>query len=231
MTSIRLVAFDLDGTLVDSAADIACAVACMSEELGLRPPDVTEVRTWVGDGLRMLLKRALGNGHDCEPPDQLYQQALSAFRRAYLANLTGQSRLYAGTLECLDRLRAQHLRLACVTNKSAEFSLPLLEALEIRQYFGLVLSGDTLAQRKPHPLPLLHAASHFGIAPDAACMVGDSRNDLLAARAAGYAAVGVRYGYGGELDGYGPDALLDSLAQLPPLLEQWTRPMARGASA
>jgi len=151
MTSIRLVAFDLDGTLVDSAADIASAVARMSEELGLPPPDDTEVRSWVGDGLRMLLKRALGNGHDCEPPDPLYQQALSAFRQAYLATLTRQTRLYAGTLQCLEWLQTRRVSLACVTNKSAEFTLPLLETLQIRHYFGLVLSGDSLAQRKPIP--------------------------------------------------------------------------------
>lgn len=218
MASIKLVAFDLDGTLVDSAADIARAVCRMTEELGLPPPDINTVRSWVGDGVRMLLKRALGVERDSEPPAELYQQALAAFRSAYHENLALESRLYAGAVETLRFLQEQDFALACITNKSAEFTQPLLDALEISTYFSLVLSGDSLAQRKPHPLPLLHTAQHLGVSPAQACMVGDSRNDLLAARAANFMAIGVRYGYGGDLDEVEADALLDSLTELPPLL-------------
>ncbi len=216
MASIKLVAFDLDGTLVDSAADIARAVERMTRELGLPPPDIATVRSWVGDGVKMLLKRALGG----DPPADLYQRAFEAFARAYHENLAVESSLYAGALDTLRFLQAQDFALACITNKSAQFTTPLLNALNISTYFGIVLSGDSLAQRKPHPLPLLHAAQQLGVRPAMACMVGDSRNDLLAARAADFMAVGVRYGYGGDLAGFEADAMLDSLTELPPLLTQ-----------
>ncbi|MGA9855853.1 MAG: phosphoglycolate phosphatase [Gammaproteobacteria bacterium] len=220
MASIKLVAFDLDGTLVDSAADIARAVDRMSRKLGLPPPDIGTVRSWVGDGVRMLLRRALSVERDSEPPAELYQRALAAFRSAYHENLALETRLYAGALETLRFLHDRQFALACITNKSAEFTRPLLHALEINQYFGLVLSGDSLPQRKPNPEPLLHAAQQLGVSPAQACMVGDSGNDLLAARAANFMAIGVRYGYGGDLAGFDADALLDSLTELPPLLTQ-----------
>ena len=220
MASIKLVAFDLDGTLVDSAADIARAVDRMTQELGLPPPDIGTVRSWVGDGVRLLLKRALGIEADSEPSAELYQRALTTFRRAYRENLALESRLYAGASETLKFLHDREFALACITNKSAEFTRPLLHTLGIDSYFGLVLSGDSLTQRKPHPLPLLHAAQHLRVSPTQACMVGDSGNDLLAARAANFMAIGVRYGYGGDLAGFDADAVLDSLTQLPPLLTQ-----------
>jgi phosphoglycolate phosphatase len=226
MSDIKLVAFDLDGTLVDSAADIAQAVDRMNRELGLPPPDIGMVRSWVGDGIRMLLKRALGGERGEELPAELYQRGFEAFRRAYRENLAVDSRLYAGALQVLQFLRARQTAVACITNKSAEFTLPLLYALNISSYFGLVLSGDSLPRRKPDPLPLLHAARHFGVAGAQACMVGDSSNDILAARAAGFQAIGVRYGYGDDLDALMPHALLDSLVELPPLLEKSTAGLA-----
>jgi phosphoglycolate phosphatase len=230
MAAVKLVAFDLDGTLVDSAADIARAVDCMTRDLGLPPPDINMVRSWVGDGVRMLLKRALGAGRDSEPPAELYQKALSAFRRAYHQSLASESRLYPGALETLNYLYQRNFALACITNKSAEFTRPLLQALAIDSYFGVVVSGDSLPQRKPSPEPLLHTARHFGISPDRAVMVGDSRNDLMAARAANFMAIGVRYGYGGDLSGFDADALLDSLTELPPLLTQTSLEHASKAS-
>ena len=221
MGAARLVAFDLDGTLVDSAADIANAVDSMTRELGLPPPGIEKVREWVGDGVTRLVKRALTGEIDGEPPAELYQRGYQAFRRSYRENLAANSRLYAGALQVLQFLRAQRIAIACITNKAAEFTLPMLEALNISGYFGLVLSGDSLTRRKPDPLPLLHAARHFGVDGACACMVGDSRNDLLAAKAAGFAAIGVRYGYGRDLSALEPDALLDSLTELPPWLKTW----------
>ncbi|MGH8307431.1 MAG: phosphoglycolate phosphatase [Gammaproteobacteria bacterium] len=221
MSSIQLVAFDLDGTLVDSMPDIAHAVDSMVRELGLSPPDIGAVRTWVGDGVRRLVERALIGSRDCEPDAKLYRRGFEAFRRAYAGHMAVDTRVYPGAREVLDRLQDAGIHMACITNKSAEFTEPLLNALNLRDYFGVVLSGDSLAQHKPDPLPLLHAARHFKIAPSQACMVGDSRNDLLAARSAGFRAIGVRYGYGGGLADLKPDAMLDSLTELPPLLEKW----------
>lgn len=231
MARIRMVAFDLDGTLVDSVADIAHALDQMLREVGLPAPGGDKIRAWVGDGVRRLVKRALTGTLDDEPDAALYQRGLVAFGRAYRAHLAVETRLYPGARAVLQLLRERDCAMACITNKAAEFTEPLLEALALRSYFGVVLSGDSLTQRKPHPLPLLHAAQHCGITPQQACMVGDSRNDMLAARAAGFGAVGVRYGYGQDVSLLRPDAMLDSLAELPPLLEKWAAGLAPASAS
>lgn len=219
MPDIRFVAFDLDGTLVDSVPDIARAVDDMAVALALPRPDVDTVRGWVGDGIRRLVKRALTGTRDGEPDAALYRQGFEAFRRAYHAHLSDRTRLYPGVREALDGLLDAGLPLACITNKATEFTAPLLQALDLGRYFDCVLCGDSLPARKPDPLPLLHAARHAGIAPSASCMVGDSANDVRAARAAGFYAVAVRYGYGGEaLAASAPDASLNALTELLPLL-------------
>ena len=233
MNSIRLVAFDLDGTLVDSAPDLARAVDLMAQELGVTPPNLAQVRDWVGDGVRRLVKRALSGACDNEPPADLYQRGMEAFRRHYREHLADHTQFYPGARETLDELCAAGMQLACITNKSAEFTKPLLHALGINNYFAVVLSGDTLAQRKPDPAPLLYAARSERIAPAQSCMVGDSANDIRAARAAGFLAVAVSYGYGdtAELAAAGPNATMDSLARLPAwLAEQGTGLAGRAAS-
>ncbi|MDE2196990.1 MAG: phosphoglycolate phosphatase [Gammaproteobacteria bacterium] len=226
MTPIKLVAFDLDGTLVDSAPDIARAVDRMTHALGLPPPGFDKVRAWVGDGARRLVKRALTGEPEGEPDAALYRRGFEVFRCAYREQVAVESNLYPHALSTLRQLRAGRFKLACITNKSAEFTVPLLRALAIHECFDLVLSGDSLTARKPDPLPLRHAAEQLAVAPAAACMVGDSRNDILAARAAGFRAVAVRYGYGKDLTALGADAMLDSLAELPLLLEQWAAGLA-----
>ncbi|MGH8283750.1 MAG: phosphoglycolate phosphatase [Gammaproteobacteria bacterium] len=231
MPSIQLVAFDLDGTLVDSAPDIARAVDNMAHEVGLSPPGFEKVRTWIGDGVQRLVKRALTSTQDGEPDAELYRRGFEAFRRIYTAHLAVETRLYPGVREVLDELLRVDIHLACITNKSAEFAEPLLSALDIRGCFGVVLSGDSLAQRKPDPLPLLHAAQHFKVEPARSCMVGDSRNDLLASQAAGFRTIGVCYGYGRDLSVLQPDAMLNSLTELPPLLEKWTTGLATTAAS
>lgn len=214
--SVRLVAFDLDGTLVDSAPDIARAVDRMMRELGLPMPGAEQVGRWVGDGATRLIKRALTGSEDGEPEAALLGRGLELFRRAYAEHVYVDSRLYPGTRETLDELKGRY-RLACITNKPGQFTAPLLKAVRLDGYFDLVLSGDTLAALKPDPLPLLHAAENFGLKPAACCMVGDSRNDVLAARAAGFRAVALSHGYhqGDDLLALGAEILLASLAELP----------------
>lgn len=219
---IQLVAFDLDGTLVDSVPDIAWAVDQMAIALDIPPPGLDKVSSWVGDGVRRLVKRALTGSRDGEPEPELFERGFEAFRRAYHAHLAVGTRLYPGVREVLEHLQHAGIALACITNKASEFTGPLLEALKIRSYFSMVLSGDSLAHRKPDPLPLLHAARELGAMPARSCMVGDSHNDILAARAAGFVAIGVCYGYGGDLlPASAPDAVLDSLTALPALLTNW----------
>ena len=216
MEHVRLIAFDLDGTLVDSAADIARAVDLALESLGRRSHGVAQVKDWVGEGLTKLLKRALTGSLDGEPDPHLLADCRNAFRGFYKRGLCIETRPYPGCTETLDVL-ARHYSLACVTNKSAEYTEPLLERLGMRQRFDLVVSGDTLPALKPDPAPLLHTARHFGMDPAVCCMVGDSRNDILAAKAAGFRAVAVSYGYrqGADLLALGAETELNSLEELP----------------
>lgn len=201
---------------MDSAPDIVRAVDVALKELGLPAPGGDRVMEWVGDGVTRLMKRALTGKRDGEPDPERLEAALAVFRRAYGAALHVDSRLYPGTLEVLDALKDK-LRLVCITNKAAQFTEPLLVSLRIRGHFDLVVSGDTLAVLKPDPRPLLHAAQHFGLPPAACCMVGDSANDVMAARAAGFRSVAVSHGYhqGADLVSLGAETLLDSLAGLP----------------
>lgn len=233
MDSIQLVAFDLDGTLVDSAPDLARAVDLMAQELGVTPPDLAQVRDWVGDGVRKLVKRALTSTHDDEPSAALYQHGMESFRRHYREHLAEHTQFYPGAREVLNELHTAGMQLACITNKSLEFTGPLLQALDVRDYFAVVLSGDSLQQRKPDPAPLLHAARSLLVAPAQSCMVGDSANDIRAARTAGFRAVAVSYGYGdaAELAAADPEVTLDSLAALPAWLTvQGTGLAGRAAS-
>ncbi|HEY3646065.1 MAG TPA: phosphoglycolate phosphatase [Gammaproteobacteria bacterium] len=216
MHPIKLVAFDLDGTLVDSASDIARAVDLALESLGKQPYGVEQVKGWVGEGLTKLLKRALTGTLDGEPDPQLLVDCRSAFRGFYKQHLCIDTRPYPGCVEMLDALAGRYA-LACITNKSAEFTEPLLEQLGLRQRFGLVVSGDTLPMMKPDPAPLLYAAARFSLDPVQCVMVGDSRNDILAAKAAGFRVVAVSYGYrqGVDLLALGAATELNSLAELP----------------
>jgi phosphoglycolate phosphatase len=130
--------------------------------------------------------------------------------------------LYPGVSEGLALLRQRGYPLGCVTNKAAQFTEPLLESVGIRDAFEIVISGDTLPEKKPSPLPLLHAAEHFGVAPGDALMLGDSVSDVKAARAAGFGVICVSYGYnhGQDIRGAGPDAVIDSFTELQDLLAE-----------
>lgn len=216
MTPIQLVAFDLDGTLIDSAADIARAVDRALLELGHRTHGVEEVKGWVGEGLSTLLKRALTGEMRGEPDPVLLLRCRKEFCRFYKETLCVDTRLYPGALEALDALKPRY-KLACITNKGTEFTGPLLKMLGVSDRFEVVVCGDTLKVLKPDPAPLLYAARQHGVPAAACCMVGDSRNDILAAKAAGFYAVAVSYGYrqGVDLKALGADLEVDSLAELP----------------
>jgi len=219
-TEIKIVIFDLDGTLVDSVPDLTLAVDGMMSELGLDLPGVDRVRRWVGNGVERLVKRALTGDFKADPDELLYEKALPIFRSQYAKSNGHLSQLYPGVMETLCWLRDKKIPLACVTNKAESFTLPLLKSLKIDELFGLVISGDTLNEKKPSPLPLLHAAQHFGIKPDNCLMVGDSLNDVKAARAAGFPVVAVSYGYnhGQDIRLAAPDAVIDNFNELSRLL-------------
>ncbi len=212
----RLILFDLDGTLVDSVPDLAFCIDGMMTRIGRPAWGESRVREWVGNGVERLVKRALTGQLEGEPDATDYQQALPLFMDLYSRHNGQQSRLYPGVKAALKRLKQAGYTLACVTNKAEQFTLPLLQALGIHDCFSLITSGDSLARKKPDPLPLLHSAEHFGLSPTESLMVGDSSNDVKAARAAGFAIVCVPYGYnhGVDIRASSPDAVIDSLERL-----------------
>jgi len=215
-----LVLIDLDGTLVDSVPDLAYCVNQTLEAVGLPPHPESKVREWVGNGVQRLIERALVGHLDGQPDPDLYARAEPLFLDCYAHNASRRSQLYPGVREGIDWLRGQGFKLGCVTNKSARFTEPLLRDLGLWDDFGIVISGDTLPQKKPDPAPLLHVASFFGVPPGRSLMLGDSVSDVKAARAAGFGIACVSYGYNHGLDIRiaEPDAVLDSLAELPRLL-------------
>lgn len=218
--SPQMVLVDVDGTMVDSVPDLAHCVNDMLKRMRRPGRSVDQVRQWVGNGVERLVKRALLGTLDGEPDSDLYEQALPLFRQCYGRRTCVESRLYPGVPEALAWLHSTGFRLACVTNKAAQFTEPLLRDLGIASYFKLVVSGDTLPQKKPDPAPLLYAAERLGVSPNAALLVGDSVNDVQAARAAGFGVVCVTYGYnhGRDIREASPDAVIDSLLALTSLL-------------
>jgi len=211
-----MILIDLDGTLVDSVPDLAYCVDELMTRLGRPPYGEAAVRNWVGNGVERLVRRALIGQLDGEPSDADFDRAYPIFLELYSENTSKRSVLYPGVREGLDYLLTNGYPLGCVTNKAAQFTLPLLKDLGILDAFGLVVSGDTLPEKKPHPAPLLHAASHFGVGPSKALMIGDSVSDVKAARAAGFQIVCMSYGYnhGQDIRLAEPDAVIDSMAEL-----------------
>ncbi len=216
-----MILIDVDGTLVDSVPDLAYCVDEMMQQLSLPLRGEASVRDWVGNGVERLVKRALVGQLDGEPDAALFQKAYPIYLALYADNTSQRSLLYPGVREGLDYLKAAGYRLGCVTNKVAQFTLPLLKDLGIYDYFEIVISGDTLPQKKPDPAPLLHVAQYFGVAPVDALMIGDSVSDVKAARAAGFDIVCMSYGYnhGVDIRTAKPDAVIDSLVQIKGLLE------------
>ena len=198
---VKLLAIDLDGTLVDSAPDIAHCLGLALQAIGYPPPGEARTRVWIGDGLEALIARAIAHGSGTQGEsaaagETRHKAALAAFLACYADNLYVRSRLYPGVIETVDALLARGIRLCCITNKRYAFSQELLVQAAIRDRFELLLGGDSLAEKKPSPVPLKFAADTLGVAPSAATLVGDSHQDLRAARSAGFGFVLADYGYG-----------------------------------
>ena len=217
----EMILIDVDGTLVDSVPDLVFCVDEMMKQLGMPERGEAAVRTWVGNGVERLTRRALINQLDGEPDDALFQKAYPIFLELYAENTSKRSKLYPGVREGLDYLKSAGYKLGCVTNKDSQFTIPLLKDMGIHDEFEIIICGDTLAEKKPHPMPLLHAAEFFGVKPENAMMLGDSVSDVKAARAAGFKIVCMSYGYnhGVDIRDANPDAVIDSMAQLQGLLE------------
>lgn len=215
----QAVLFDLDGTLVDSVPDISLAIDAALAELTLAKPGIDRVRDWVGNGARILVVRALawGLGQSTESlTTGQVDQAEQLFRQHYGRYLNHASALYSGVVEYLEWLKQQSVPMAIVTNKPVAFVPELLSGLGIDGFFEVVLGGDSVDKNKPHPQMLLLACQQLGVQPDQCWMIGDSCNDIEAARAASMPVVGVSYGYnhGRDIALDQPDRVVDNLSEL-----------------
>ena len=220
MDKPAMVLIDVDGTLVDSVPDLTYCVDEMMKQLNMPTHGEAKVRNWVGNGVERLVRRALIGKLEGEPDEALYAKAYPIFIELYSENTSKRSCLYPGVEEGLEYLKGEGYQLGCVTNKAAQFTEPLLKDLGVSDYFSIVISGDTLEKKKPDPMPLLHAAKYFNVAPEQALMIGDSISDVKAARAAGFRIACMTYGYnhGVDIREAKPDAVMDSMAELPDLL-------------
>ncbi len=216
LEGIELVAFDLDGTLVDSVPDLTVAVDAALVDLGMPGAGEGKVRDWVGNGSRMLMERALLDAWGEAPAAARLDAAHERFLARYGEAPCARTRLYPGVREALEALWTSGRQLVLVTNKPAAFIAPILRATGIDRYFALCLGGDSLPSKKPDPLPLRHAAERFEVACERCLMVGDSRHDIAAGKAAGFRTLGVPYGYnhGEPVASSGPDVVVESLAEL-----------------
>ena len=219
---VKAVTIDLDGTLLDTIPDLAVAANMMLEELHRPPLDAMLIRTFVGKGIAKLVERALVGAIDAAADPKLFERALPIYERCYAGVNGKHTTIYPGVMEGLDELRVQGFPLACVTNKSERFTLPLLDHVKLAAYFSAVIAGDTLPRKKPDPLPLLHTCAKFGIAPSEMLMIGDSLNDAQAARAAGCPVFCVTYGYneGRDVRELDIDAIVATLTEATLLIQK-----------
>jgi phosphoglycolate phosphatase len=222
---IRGVLLDLDGTLLDTAGDLAAAANRMLAALRLPSRTSEEVSTYIGKGIVRLVERCLTGELERRAKPELLDRAVALFSRAYDEESGRHSRVYPGVLEGLDALSAAGLVLACVTNKAQRFTLPLLEKMGLDNRFAAVVCGDSVARGKPDPLPYVYACGRLALHSYEAMVVGDSENDVIAARAAGIPVVCVAYGYteGKPVNSLGADAIIADLRALPELLRRKAR--------
>ncbi|QCI28392.1 phosphoglycolate phosphatase [Caminibacter pacificus] len=204
-----LLIFDLDGTLIDSVPDITDAINKTFDELGIERVSEEDVRNYLGNGARTLIERALRGKND----EKLLQKTLKIFKNHYKNNVCNKTTLYPGVKETLEKLPYKK---AIVTNKPYEFVGEILKTLEIDRYFEMYIGGESLPEKKPSPLPLLYVCEKTGYKPSEAVMIGDSKNDILAARNAGIKSIAVNYGYnyGEDVSIYKPDIIIDDFRKL-----------------
>lgn len=193
---IRAVAFDLDGTLVDTAPDLTTAVNAALTILGCRPLPETRIAALIGGGLDQLASAALTESYGCAPPAGALSAARTLAHRRYAERVFNQSRVYPGVTETLQALQASGMRLCCITNKDAAFALPLLAAARLDHFFAFILCAEGAHDRKPRPDLLLAACTRLAVTPRELLYIGDSATDVTAARAAGCPIVAVAHGYG-----------------------------------
>ncbi len=214
--------FDLDGTLIDSVPDLALAVNHMLETLGRETFGEETIRYWVGNGAQMLVTRALlGKREVDETVDPaLFDKALKIFLDFYGKHLAEVTGTYPHVPQTLQALKDAGYRLAIITNKPYAFVGPILKNLQMEALFEIWVGGDSLPQKKPDPAPLLYVCEKLGVPVETCIMVGDSKNDILAANACGMQSIGVTYGYnyGEDIRLHGPSTVVDDFKDILDLL-------------
>ena len=211
--AIRAAIIDLDGTMLDTVPDFELALNGMRAEFGLPPIGQDTIHPMVGKGSEKLIRDVLALDYDAARIDAVFDDAMAAYQRHYLAINGERSRLFDGVIEGLQALQGLGLRLACVTNKPIAFTTPLLAQKGLAPFFELVYGGDSLPKKKPDPLPLLQVCRDFGLPPAQVVAIGDSSNDAEAARGAGCFVLTVPYGYnhGRPVQTIDSDGIVNSL--------------------
>jgi 2-phosphoglycolate phosphatase len=214
--AVRLVLFDLDGTLIDSAPDLAAAANAMREARGMAPLALTALRPMVGSGARGMIGTAFGVAPDDAGFEAMRDEFLGRYRDALLVH----TQVFDAMVPVLQRLDAAGRPWGIVTNKAERFTLPVVEGLRLHTRAAAVVCGDTTPHSKPHPAPLLEAARRAAVAPEACVYIGDDHRDIIAGRAAGMATLAAAWGYlglGEPIEAWGAHAVLPD----PAALLQW----------
>ena len=219
--AIKVIGFDLDGTLVDSALGLANTVDNMCERLGLPKPGKALVTTWIGNGVEVLLDRALLWAD--APKDAEYRQnAMVILSECYQDELLSGSPLFPDVKETLEQLYSEGYQLVLITNKPSKFVPDLMDYLGISHLFAMMLGANDSIKIKPHPTPIFKVLGELGVIQSEFVFVGDSRNDILAAKNAGVTSVALTYGYnyGEPIANELPDYIIHNFAELLPLIHQ-----------
>jgi len=209
-----LLLFDLDGTLIDSAKDLANSINFMLKKLNKKTYDYETIKKWIGNGGEVLIKRALSGSMDIKNIDENeFIKAKEIFFNHYKNNLANNTTIYDGVIETLKELPHKKV---IITNKPHQFVKPILEKLDLIKYFDGYFGGDYFEEKKPSPLPLFKVCKMYNIEPNKAIMIGDSKNDILAAKKANIKTVAVDYGYnqGENIKEYNPDIIINDFRKL-----------------
>ena len=212
----KLLIFDLDGTLINSVPDLALAINKMLESLEIGPIPLDTFKSFIGNGAKTLVLRSLNYTHQDNVPQELFDIAFPRFMDLYKANPCEKTLLYPGVKETLEYLKNEGYKMVICTNKPFNFVEPILEKLDIKKYFNNWIGENSLDEKKPSGVPLVHLAKDSNIAIDNCLMIGDSKNDILSATNAKMESVGLSYGYNYDEDitKYNPTVVLNEFTNL-----------------